>query len=58
MRKKDIINSPTIILPPFQIIRHFGYYRYIAFTIYLDIVCTYVHSKSYVSRKAKMSYNL
>jgi hypothetical protein len=50
--------SPKQILHPFQIIRRFGFSRYIAFSMYLDIVYIYVHSKSYVSRKAKMSYNL
>ena len=36
------------ILPPFQIIGHFGFSRYIAFAIYLDIVYIWLHSKSYV----------
>jgi hypothetical protein len=47
-----------LLLPPFQIIRRFGFSRYIAFTMYLHIVYIQVHSKNYVSRKAKTSYNL
>jgi hypothetical protein len=27
-----------MLLPPFQIIRHFGFFRYISLTMYLDIV--------------------
>jgi C4-dicarboxylate transporter len=47
-----------VILPLFQIIKRFGFSRYIAFSMYLDIVYIYVHSKSYVPTKAKTSYNL
>ena len=46
------------VLPPFQIIRRFGFSTYIAFAMYLHIVYIYVHSKCNVSRKAKTSYNL
>jgi hypothetical protein len=38
--------------------KRFGFSRYIVFSMYLDIVYIYVHSKSYISRKAKTSYNL
>ena len=41
-----------------QIIRYFGIFIFIAFTVYLDIIYLYVHSKSYESRKFKTSYNL
>ena len=41
-----------LLLTPFQIIRYFGFSKYIAFSTYLDIVYIYVHSKSYVFRKA------
>jgi hypothetical protein len=47
-----------VVLNLFQIIRRFGFFKYIAFTIYLDIVYIYMHSKYNVFRKAKMSYNL
>jgi hypothetical protein len=43
----------SLLLPPFQIIRRFGFSRYIVFTMYLDIVYIKVHSKSYVSKKTK-----
>lgn len=46
------------LLPPFQIIGHFGFSRSIAFGMRLDIPYILIHSKLYVSRKAKMSYNL
>jgi hypothetical protein len=42
--------SSELLLPPFQIIRCFGFSRYIAFTMYLDTV--YIKS---ISRKSKTS---
>jgi hypothetical protein len=38
----------------FQIIRHFGFFRYVVFAMHLDMHCL----DTYVSRKAKTSYNL
>jgi hypothetical protein len=52
------MSLPFIVLHPFQIIRCFGFSWYIAFAMYLDIVYIQMHGKSYVSWKAKMSYNL
>jgi hypothetical protein len=51
-------DRPVEVLNPSQIIRRFGFSRYIAFTMYLDIVHVYMHSKCNVSGKAKASYNL
>jgi hypothetical protein len=42
-----------MILNSSQIIRRFGFSRYIALTMYLDIVYIYVHSKYNVSRKSQ-----
>jgi hypothetical protein len=50
--------SYDVVLPPFQIIRRFGFSRYIVFPMYLDMLHIQVHSKSYISKKVKMSYNL
>jgi len=41
-----------------QIIRYFGFSKFIGFTIYLDIMYIQVHSKNCESRKAKTFYNL
>jgi hypothetical protein len=38
--------------------RLFTFSVYIALTMYLDLVYIFLHSKIYVSRKAKTSYNL
>ena len=46
------------LLNPFQIIRRFGFSRYIIFTMYLDIAYIYVHSKYNLSRAVKTSYSL
>ena len=46
------------VLNPFQIKRCSAFSRYIDFTMYLDIVYIYVHSKYNISRRAKTSYNL
>ena len=45
------------VFPLFQIVDRFNFSRYI-FTIYLDIVYIYMHSKSYKFRKIKTTYNL
>jgi hypothetical protein len=47
-----------MILPPFQIIRHFDFYKYIAFAMHLHVYYVYIHNKSNVSIKDKASYNL
>jgi hypothetical protein len=49
-----------LLLPPFQIISHFCFCRYIVFAIYLDImfISKHIANKNYKFRKAKMSYNL
>jgi len=49
---------PREVLNPFQIISHFGIFRFIVFAMYLDIYYVQIHSKSYGSRNAKTSYNL
>jgi hypothetical protein len=46
-----------VVLPPFQI-RNFGFFRYIAFAMYLDIHYVWIHSKNNIAKKAKTSYNL
>jgi len=50
----DTILLARNALHPFQIVDHFDKYRYIVFTMYLDIVYIfiYVHNKNHVSRKA------
>ena len=50
-----LVRSSTsfLVLNLFQIIKCFGFCTYIDFTMYLDIVYIYVHSKYNVSRKAK-----
>ena len=49
-----------LVLPPLQIIRRFGFSKYIAFAISLDVHYVQLHSKSNsnVSIKDKTSYNL
>jgi hypothetical protein len=42
----------------FQIVSHFNLSRFISFTMYLDMLCIKIHSKSYIPRKAKTTYNL
>ena len=42
----------------FQTIGHFGFSRYIVFDMHLDIHYVEIHSKNYVSRKAKTTYSL
>ena len=59
--KLNEINSDICcydVLPPFQIIRHFDFSRYIVFAMHLDIHYVKIRSKINVSRKAKTSYNL
>ena len=41
------------LLPPFQIIRRFGFSRYVDFTMHLDIHYVQIHSKSNITRKTK-----
>jgi hypothetical protein len=43
---------------PFQITTHFVFSRYTVVTMRLVIIYIQLRSKSYVSRKAKTSYNL
>jgi hypothetical protein len=43
---------------PFQIINHLGFPRYIIFIMHLYILYFSVYSKSYESKKPKMTYNL
>ena len=45
--------KPKLIINHFQIIRCFNFSRYIVFTMYLDIVYIYVHSKCNVSKFKK-----
>jgi hypothetical protein len=42
-----------IVIPSFQIISCFGFFIFISFTIYLDIVYVYMNSKSYAPKKSK-----
>jgi hypothetical protein len=44
------------VLPPFQIVSHFGFYSYIALAMHLD-KSLYINSKNYESRKTIMTYN-
>ena len=44
-----------LLLPPFQIVSHFGFSRYIVFTMYLDIAYIQVYSKSYVPNQTTYS---
>jgi hypothetical protein len=54
------------LLALFQILRYLSFSRYIALTMYLDIIYIQIHSKTYISRikkkyiyrKDKTSYNL
>lgn len=46
------------LFPPFQIVRHFDFSRYIVFAMHLDIHHVYIRSNSNVSRKARASNNL
>jgi hypothetical protein len=41
------------LLPPFQIIVHFGKLRYIIFAMYVDTIYIQMHNKIYVSRFSK-----
>jgi hypothetical protein len=42
----------NLLLYPFQFIGHFGFSKYITFTVYLDV------SYIYISRKLKTNFNL
>jgi hypothetical protein len=44
------------VLPPFQIISRFDFFRYIEFDMYRDIV--WIHRKFDVPKKVKAAYNL
>ena len=46
------------ILPPFQNVGRFDFFRFIVFAMHLDITYVYVHSKIYESRKVKTTYIL
>ena len=46
------------VLPPFQIVGPFGKSRYISFDMHLDIHYVLIHSKIYISRFVKTTYNL
>ena len=46
------------VLPSFQIIGRFGKFRYIIFTMYIDIMFIEVHGKNYVFRFDKTILNL
>ena len=48
----------TNLLHTYRIIKYFGFSRYIAFAMHLDIHYVYIHNKSNAFRKAKTSYNL
>jgi len=58
LQLKNPTSSTMQVLPPFQIIRRFGFSTYIAFAMHLDIHYVLIHSKGNEPRKAKMSYNL
>jgi len=45
--------KPKLIINPFQIIKRFDFSTYIVFTMYLDIVYIYVHSKCNISKFQK-----
>jgi hypothetical protein len=47
-----------MLLPLFQIVSRFGFSRFIAFPMHLDIHYVQIHSKNYVSRNAKTTCNL
>jgi hypothetical protein len=47
-----------LLLHLFQIVSHSGFSTYITFAMCLDIHYVYIHSKSYISRQARMTYNL
>jgi hypothetical protein len=51
-----LVEVVSLLLPPSQIISRFGFSRYSDFAMHLDI--TYMHSKSYAPREAKMTNNL
>ena len=44
-----------ISLSPFQIVSRFGFYRFIVFTIYLNIVSRSIYNKNYESSKVEMT---
>ena len=45
-----------IVLPSFQIIRCFGFPRFITFATHLDTCYVQIHSRSYESRNVKISF--
>ena len=47
-----------IVLPPFQIVSRSGFSRYMPPATHLDIHYVWIHSKNYLYRKAKTTYNL
>ena len=46
------------ILPPFQNVGRFGFFRFIVFAMHLDITYVYIHSKIYESKKVITTYIL
>ena len=58
LRQNYLNKRYKLLLPPFQIIRHFGFSRCIAFAMHLDIRYVLIHNKSCLSRKAKTTYKL
>ena len=47
-----------LLLPPFQNLGRFDFFRFIYFVMYLDICYIYMYSKHYKSRKTKTTYIL
>lgn len=52
------INVSKVMLPLFQITSRFGFSMQIVSPMHLDIGYVKIHSKIYVSRKARTTYNL
>lgn len=44
-----------LVFPLFQIVSCFDLFRYIVFTIYLDIIHIKMRNRSYVSRKVNLN---
>ena len=58
-----MLNSPQdmmrwLLLPPFQNVGRFDFYRFIYFAMNLDIYYIEMHNKHYESKKTKMTYIL
>jgi len=54
MEIDTILLARNVVLHPFQIVDHFGKYRYIVFTMYLDIVYIYVRNKKPCIKKSNI----